>query len=256
MALDPLHEDVIRIALALPEADTFALAGGGAMLAHDLVDRGTTDVDLFTTTAGVPGMAVALTDALAARGYTVTPDRQVDTFARLVVTAPDGHELTVDLAQDARMRDTVRLDLGPVLAREDLIADKALALWGRAEARDLVDVDALATRYGLPRLLELAAEKDHGFMPETLPASIARAAAQPDKAFLDLGMDREALADLRARAQTWSSAVATDAAEQAPASRLAAAAYPSTPRANDPGPPPSGTTAAGPTPVQREGRGR
>lgn len=34
MALDPLQEQILRIAQALPEAHTLALAGGGAMLAH------------------------------------------------------------------------------------------------------------------------------------------------------------------------------------------------------------------------------
>ena len=52
MSLDPLHEQIARIAFAfaLPEAGQVALAGGGAMLAHDLVDRPTQDVDLFHRT--------------------------------------------------------------------------------------------------------------------------------------------------------------------------------------------------------------
>jgi hypothetical protein len=45
VSLGPLHEQIARIALALPEAGQVALAGGGAMLAHDLVDRPTQDVD-------------------------------------------------------------------------------------------------------------------------------------------------------------------------------------------------------------------
>ena len=50
MTLDPLHEQIARIAFALPQAGQVALAGGGAMLAHDLVDRPTQDLDLFTRT--------------------------------------------------------------------------------------------------------------------------------------------------------------------------------------------------------------
>ena len=52
MSLDPLHEQIARTAFALPEAGQVALAGGGAMLAHDLVDRPTQDVDLFTPDRG------------------------------------------------------------------------------------------------------------------------------------------------------------------------------------------------------------
>jgi hypothetical protein len=61
VSLDPLHEQIVRIAFALPEAGRVALAGGGAMLAHDLVDRPTQDVDLFTPD---PSEARRLADAL------------------------------------------------------------------------------------------------------------------------------------------------------------------------------------------------
>jgi hypothetical protein len=38
VSLDPLHKQIARIAFALPEAGQVALAGGGAMLAHDHLD--------------------------------------------------------------------------------------------------------------------------------------------------------------------------------------------------------------------------
>jgi hypothetical protein len=62
VSLDPLHEQIARIAFAFPEAGQIALAEGGAMLAHDLVDRPTHDVDLFTPD---PAEVTRLTDALA-----------------------------------------------------------------------------------------------------------------------------------------------------------------------------------------------
>jgi hypothetical protein len=62
VSLDPLHEQIARIAFALPGAGQVALAGGGAMLAHDLVDRPTQDVDLF---APDPADVTRLTDALS-----------------------------------------------------------------------------------------------------------------------------------------------------------------------------------------------
>lgn len=43
--------------------------------------------------------------------------------------------------------------------------DKVLALFGRAEARDFVDLLAVESRYGLDRLCQLAVEKDRGFTP-------------------------------------------------------------------------------------------
>lgn len=41
--------------------------------------------------------------------------------------------------------------------------DKVLAIFGRAEARDFVDLAALVERYGFADLFRLAAEKDRGF---------------------------------------------------------------------------------------------
>jgi hypothetical protein len=50
-----------------------------------------------------------------------------------------------------------------MLSLEELAADKLLALFDRAQARDFVDVAALVERFGLDRLCELATEKDAGF---------------------------------------------------------------------------------------------
>jgi predicted nucleotidyltransferase component of viral defense system len=50
-----------------------------------------------------------------------------------------------------------------MLAGEELAADKVLAVFGRAEARDFIDLLAVESRYGLDHLCRLAAEKDRGF---------------------------------------------------------------------------------------------
>ena len=71
----------------------------------------------------------------------------------------------MDLASDARLFPT---DQGPgfqILSAEELAADKLLAVFGRAEARDFLDLEALEDRFGLGRLFELSAEKDQGFEP-------------------------------------------------------------------------------------------
>jgi hypothetical protein len=46
--LDALQERIARTALAMSGAESLALAGGGAMLAHRLLERPTQDVDMFT----------------------------------------------------------------------------------------------------------------------------------------------------------------------------------------------------------------
>jgi hypothetical protein len=54
----------------------------------------------------------------------------------------------IDLAWDARMRPPVATDLGTVLHEDELAADKLLAVFGRAEARDFLDVYGLSQRLG------------------------------------------------------------------------------------------------------------
>jgi predicted nucleotidyltransferase component of viral defense system len=122
------------------------------MLAHDLVDRPTQDVDLFTPD---PGEVTRLTDALAValrtEGAQVRVDRRGPGFTRLGVTVADGRSVVVEVAHDARIREAVQLSFGRVLHPDEVAADKTLALFGRAAARDLVDVAALSERYPLER---------------------------------------------------------------------------------------------------------
>ena len=58
MPLAPLQDRITRTALALPEASTLALAGGGAMIAHGFVTRATKDIDLFTKRSKSPPRSV------------------------------------------------------------------------------------------------------------------------------------------------------------------------------------------------------
>lgn len=70
-----------------------------------------------------------------------------------------GDVTEIDLGVDARIRPAETGPLGPMLALEELAADKMLALFGRAQARDFIDVAALVARLGFDRVCELAAEK-------------------------------------------------------------------------------------------------
>jgi hypothetical protein len=173
------------------------------MLAHDLVDRPTQDVDLFTPD---PGEVTRLTDALAValrtEGAQVRVDRRGPGFTRLGVTVADGRSVVVS-AHDARIREAVQLSFGRVLHPDEVAADKTLALFGRAAARDLVDVAALSERYPLERLCELAAEKDPGFDRRVFADALSAAAAHSDAAFAELGFGPATVAALRASAAQW-----------------------------------------------------
>lgn len=204
MSLDPLHEWVARVAFGLPQARDVAIAGGNAMLAHQLVVRPTQDLDLFTPVASeVEPLADALAQTLRAHGAQVQVDRRGPGFSRLTVETVDGHQVAVEVAHDARLRESVQLDFGRVLHTDEVAADKVLALFGRAAARDLVDVAALTNRYPLHQLCALAEEKDAGFDPRVLADAMNAAAAHPDDAFAELGLSGEATTRLRSRAHEW-----------------------------------------------------
>jgi len=94
-------------------------------------------------------------------------------FARLVVA--DGAERTgVDIAADARLLPAERSELGLVLSLEELAVDKVLAIFGRAEARDFVDLAALESRFGLKHLCKLAVTKDVGFRQSVFVEMLGR----------------------------------------------------------------------------------
>lgn len=158
-----LQQELIELITALPEAERFALAGGAALIARGVVDRLTEDLDYFTVDPEAVGqLADAIARSATDVGFDVRTVQSGGTFVRLEVVR-GSETCQVDLAQDVRIRPLEKTSMGPVLALEELAADKVLAVFGRAEARDFVDLHALRSRFEWPRLLELAAEKDAGF---------------------------------------------------------------------------------------------
>jgi len=138
--LSALQERVAPVVISLPEADGFALAGGAALVASGVVDRATRDLDFFGASGDdVDRLWPAVGRALIAAGLEVSRARETHGFVRLIVT--DGDDSTeVDLAADARIRPAASGPLGPMLSLEELAADKLLALFDRAQARDFLDV--------------------------------------------------------------------------------------------------------------------
>ncbi len=172
--LTPLQEQVAEIIAGLEEASEFALAGGAALIARGDVQRRTRDLDFFGLTPAAVDRLVPVVDrALQAAGFTVRHVQDNPGFARLVVESADDRT-ELDLAADARLFPAEPGRPAPMLRGEELGADKVLALFGRAEARDFVDLMAVEPRYGLDRLHRLAADKDRGFTPEVFADMLGR----------------------------------------------------------------------------------
>ncbi len=202
--LTPLQERVARLVGALPEPGELALAGGAALIVAAIVDRQTRDLDYFTPDASaMPHLRRQLEAALVGDGLTFSLLREAETFLRYEVS--DGHEhVRLDFAQDARLHDVVTTRLGPALDPRELAADKVLALWGRAEARDFVDVDALVARFGWEALLRWAAEKDAGFDVTHFVESTAAFHRLDDS---DFDLTDDSYAALRHRVLSWPPAI-------------------------------------------------
>lgn len=172
--LSDLQRRVAAVLAKLPAASEFVLAGGGALIARGDVSRLTRDLDFFALEpAQVDELLPIFEAALRAAGWEVFEERVAAGFARLVVV--DGGERTgVDLAADARLLPVERSEFGLLLSTEELAVDKVLAVFGRAEARDFVDLAALEPRFGLDHLCQLAAAKDGGFRRPVLREMLGR----------------------------------------------------------------------------------
>ncbi len=174
MGLSPLQVRIARSFFALSESAGFALAGGSALLAQDIIDRTTNDLDLFgVERRAVHGAAEALRDALIKEGLACEEAFRHPAFVRLRVS--DGEDTSeVDVSYDWQWRDSVATSVGPARSSEELAVDKLLALFGRAAPRDFGDVYVLAQQHGIENLLRWAPEKDSGFSVYFLAEGLGR----------------------------------------------------------------------------------
>ncbi|MEV8018061.1 nucleotidyl transferase AbiEii/AbiGii toxin family protein [Streptomyces sp. NPDC086554] len=204
-----LHHRLIRIGLdALADDYGYALAGGYAVQAHHLVHRMSEDVDLFTPanrTAEMPQAVERLIAAYGSAGCTVELMHQADGYTRLNVTDPDtGATTKVELVAEFLHHPPVPSELGPVLHRDDLAAAKTSALFGRAEARDAIDIlGLLRAGYTRARLIELVSQLDGGFDLRMFADSLTRVQRYSDKQFAAYDLTTEDAAALRRYYADW-----------------------------------------------------
>lgn len=175
--LTPLQQRLLDAIGQLPEAAGFALAGGAALIVRGTVDRRTNDLDFFIGRADVEAdtictMVAAVERALGEAGIGSQREVVSDTFARLTVVT-EHEECRIDLAVDVRIRPVEQDPQVALVSLEELAADKILALFGRAAARDYQDVAALRRHFSWTVLFELAREKDSGFSLERFLEAVA-----------------------------------------------------------------------------------
>jgi predicted nucleotidyltransferase component of viral defense system len=153
----------------------FVLTGGGALAAVHLRHRGTRDLDLFWRQhERLDELPRQIVERLAANGLSVSTLRTAPSYVELRV-ADDSTSVVVDLVADpthvADPPTTHRIGNAEILvdSPREILANKLCTLLGRAEIRDLIDVEALlASGASLQTALSDAPAKDGGFSPLTL----------------------------------------------------------------------------------------
>jgi hypothetical protein len=133
-----------------------------------------------------------------------------DGFVRLLITSPDGHSVKVEPGIDWRAHAPATLAVGPVLHPDDAVGNKVAALYGRAEVRDFVDVEAIlrSGRYTTHDLLRLATNADPGLEPEMFLLALNALDRLPDQAFAVHGLSPARVHELRRRFKAWAAEIA------------------------------------------------
>lgn len=178
MPLTPIQVEVLGL-LAQHRSPESHLAGASGILMAADSPRRSQDIDLFHDAEEAVARAFAADRAqLESKGFDVGVRLSQPGFIRAEVGRPGGEGVRVDWAHDSRWRflPPVRLKgIGYVLHPVDLAVNKVLALAGRNEPRDFVDILYLTKRVlPLGALVWAAAGKDPGFNPVMLLDLLAR----------------------------------------------------------------------------------
>ena len=184
MPLTAYQRTVLRLLAANRSPDSY-VAGGTVVNQGDTTPRFSNDIDLFhDPAASVAACAAADITTLDAHGYTVQRVLDGRSFIRATV-ARDGETVLIDWATDSAFRFfpvEPDAEVGYRLHAVDAATNKCLALAGRSEIRDLIDILTLHdTTLHLGAICWAACGKDPGYTPDLLLDLVARnARVTPD----------------------------------------------------------------------------
>ncbi len=208
MPLSVIQSEVLK-RIALNRSPESYLAGATVLHRAEDTPRFSQDIDLFHDVEDSVALSAELDAAtLRGAGYGLTWLLRTPTFHRAVVTV-SGQPLKIEWAQDSAFRFfPVQKDetCGYRLHDADAATNKMLALAGRSEVRDFVDILHLhATYLSLGALVWAACGKDPGFTPMFLLDQIGRHGA-----YTQNDLDRLSLLsplDIRVLKRNWLAAL-------------------------------------------------
>jgi len=194
MALTQFQRDLCRLIAQNRIAQGEAYVAGGVALTEALnTARVSRDLDLFHDThESLAKTFAADLRLLQENGYQIQVLHERPTYVEATVLSADQH-IVVQWACDSAFRFFPLVehpDLGLTLHRFDLATNKVLALVGRAEARDWVDViDCHRFLQPLGYLMWSACGKDPSMSPAFILDQAARTARYTEVELADLAFD-------------------------------------------------------------------
>ncbi|MBN2450678.1 MAG: hypothetical protein JXR77_09830 [Lentisphaeria bacterium] len=179
MALTALQRSICRLLAPLRKAQESYVAGGVALNTALQARRRSRDIDLFHDTIEALAATLAADRALlASAGYGLRFLREAPGFTEALVSCADDETL-IQWSHDSAYRFFPLLEdreLGLVLHPFDLATNKVLAMAGRLEPRDWVDLMCChQSLQPLGYLVWAACAKDPGFNPTSLLQEVRRA---------------------------------------------------------------------------------
>jgi len=165
--LSPLQRAFLQAFFAVPVGQRFFLTGDSALAAFHLHHRLSDDLDLFTLDDEALEATVHPVEAIAVDlGCSLKRTRVSQYFQQLWLSHPQYEvPLKVDLVRDFGpqygervVRDGIIVD-----SLDNIAANKIIAIFGRADIRDFVDLYFILQKgYELDQLFEMARQKDLG----------------------------------------------------------------------------------------------
>jgi hypothetical protein len=182
--LTPFQKKVLKAFTGIEESKAFYLTGGTALSAFYLAHRLSEDFDLFTSEEPLISIvARKFKSALEELGIQVQEIRSFSTFWEAVASGGN-KRFKIQLAFDSPfMLSEIEEKEGlRIHSFEDIAAGKLLALYGRAEERDFIDIYCIVRsgKISLERMIELAKEKDPGLDEYYLAIAFEQSEKIPD----------------------------------------------------------------------------
>jgi hypothetical protein len=177
------QKEILKVLNEVPDAEHFYLTGGTALSEFYLGHRLSYDLDIFTNEDGLVGI---FTRSVERRFQEVSFDfdvlRRFENFVEMVVKSSD-ESVRIHFGYDTpyRFGEPISMELFKVNDYIDLVVDKFLAYYGRAEPRDAIDLYFILENENFYEIAELAKKKDPGFDPYWMAVALRKSESFPDE---------------------------------------------------------------------------